>query len=208
MIIHMNYRYVFFALLNAVFFFSCQCEHYQCPSFGDNPLLPPEGNMVFKNALSGEEIKWVREERVVSEIYGEEETVLSFNCKSDDCVSTGKFTANSAASGSRPSMPMQVFIQNNYTGKTKQTEMLNYSVGNMSASFSSVPGPMPRAGLLPAGWHADSVADVNTGTRIYPGVLIHTREGANPYDIVKTYWYKNSGLIGFVFQNGQVFWRD
>lgn len=187
-----------------LFLVSCECKRFQCPAFPGNAWIP-DNSFTYRSASSADELVFQVVQKDLSNSYGEDETVLSFSCKENDCRATANLQA-STTSG-HTNRTLQLHFTNNYQGKTFSNTQLHYTLDEMEGNFTVNPGLQPGRIAATEAWYADSVKSVNTGLTVYPEVLIQTRKATgNATAIVKTYWYNEGKLIGFALENGTAYW--
>jgi hypothetical protein len=184
--------------------YSCECKRYQCPAFPGNAWLPYH-NITYRSASSAGELVFQVAQKDLSNSYGEDETVLSFSCKENDCVATASLKAHTAPGTA--GRTLELHFTNNYQGKTFSNTRLHYVLDGMEGGFTVNPGLLQSRTEATEDWYADSIRSVNTGLTVYPEVLIQTRKATgNSGAVVKTYWQAEGKLIGFALDNGQVYW--
>lgn len=200
-----NIYTVFIGLL-ALFVSSCECETYKCPAFYNhgNWLLDAE-RVDYVEASGSEVLSLVVTDRRGSNAYGENASTLTFNCKSD-CITQGGIDAATPV-GSAPKLNLNISSQGDFSGNKLQTITVNYTLAGMSSTFQGHPELQRQRLNEDDNWQADSINRVNTGTVVYPSVLVQTRKAGADTEVVKTYWVVDRGLIGFALGDGRIFWR-
>lgn len=187
---------------------SCECEKYECPAFSqkdNNNWLPQKETLVFESETSSKNIVVDITSKALSEKYGERETTLAINCNSNDCYATAEIIGNTQSMAGQAQMNLSINVVNTFDENKLVQSTLHYAFGNMNSSFSIQPTLLSN-GPLGNDRYADSIKDMNTGTRIYPNTLIQSIVPNNATEIIKTYWCEGFGLIGFVDRTGERYW--
>lgn len=185
----------------------CECDKYKCPAFSDQhdqAWLPQNNKIIYRSGSSV--ITFSTGTKDLSRAYGEDESVLSFSCKQNDCLASAKVQAGSDAVWGGANLSMAIDITNTFLKKDLMASRLEYTIGDMQAGISIYPQLQASDNAGSYTLYADSVLDINTGTRIYPAVLMQTRKPVGGAKILKTYWYEGAGLIGFADSSGTCYW--
>lgn len=204
------------ALLLTCLLSSC-CRDFQCPA------LPEEEERSWLPQATGDQILFEQEggaatislqvsHKKASEAYKEESSNSGIGCRTRDCATEGYIRAEAPAGGANSGFVYSINIAGYFNEDKETTRTLRYSLDDFSGGFDLYPLVSVGNTTGNSQMEPDSiVSSLTLAGTTYGHVVIQTRKlpssGSVPYRIKKVYVAAPYGIVGFVNDQDEKYFR-